>query len=71
MPKTKQSDKTICEALRTFDPRTVSRTPNRNQSIRVRVTPQECDEIKDRAQRLDVSVSDLFRQLFLHAKDRL
>jgi hypothetical protein len=71
MPKTKQSNKTICEALRTFDPLTVPRIPNRDQSIRVRVTTQECDEIKDRAQRLEVSVSDLFRQLFIHAKDRL
>ncbi len=71
MPKTKQSNKTICKALRTFDARTVSRTPNRDQSIRVRVTTQECDDIKDRAQSLDVSVSDLLRQLFLHAKDRL
>ena len=71
MQKTKQSDEKIRDALRTFDRRRVTKTPGRDRSIRIRVTTQECDEIKNRVNRLNVSVSDLFRQLFLHAKEHL
>jgi hypothetical protein len=71
MSKTNQSKKKISKAMQAFDRRSMARIPSKNRSIRIRVTTRECDEIKLRAQRLDVSVSELLRQLFEHAKDRL
>ena len=71
MPKTEQSDQKISKALRTFDRRKVTETLPRDRSIRIRVTAPESHEIKRSAEDLNVSVSDLLRQLFLHARDRL
>lgn len=71
MQSGKRSSEKIDRALRGFDPRSVAKARSRSQCIRIRVTPEESREIKHRARSLDVSVSELLRQLFEHAKDRL
>ncbi len=71
MQSTQQSGEKIGDAIQRFDRRNVPKIRSRDRSIHVRVTAQESRDIKCRARRLDVSVSELLRQLFEHAKDRL
>ena len=71
MQTTKQTDEKIREAVQGFGRRSVTATSGRNHSIRFRVSARESREIKQRARRLNISVSALLRQLFEHAKEQL